>query len=345
MKPQLPLVLALFLFSWPSIAVFAQQLDFSTIDKHAKEAPRELKNAIADLTNYLIEPAENDLEKTRAIFVWITHNIRYDVEAVAWGGKRPDQKEVQRTLKSRKAVCEGYSVLFKAMCDLAGLKSEVIVGWSKSADGKVSQPGRHAWNVVSVDDQWHPLDLTWGAGGVGRKPGKGKGFFREFKEQYFLSNPTDFVIRHLPADPMWQLLDCPIALKDFKKKESVIRENIKSMTCHFSYRDSIAAWEGLNTADRELKSAFNEDRFHSNFYSKNSIAWAYITKGNYAVEQIGKAKDYNHKYALFKERIRCYELALEAATWSDLKKSLKASLEAFQTDLDTWAKSRMVDLN
>ena len=50
---------------------------FDEIDQYAMTVPNNVQDNLEELVSYLVEPATNDFEKTRAIYVWITHNISY----------------------------------------------------------------------------------------------------------------------------------------------------------------------------------------------------------------------------------------------------------------------------
>jgi transglutaminase-like putative cysteine protease len=41
------------------------------------QAPSSVEESMDTLANYLAKPAQNDLEKVRALYVWICENIRY----------------------------------------------------------------------------------------------------------------------------------------------------------------------------------------------------------------------------------------------------------------------------
>jgi transglutaminase-like putative cysteine protease len=41
------------------------------------QAPSSVEESVDTLANYLAKPAKHDLEKVRALYVWICENIRY----------------------------------------------------------------------------------------------------------------------------------------------------------------------------------------------------------------------------------------------------------------------------
>lgn len=183
--------------------------DFSVIDLHADNASSKQINSVPALIDYLIRPAKNNREKVRAIFRWISRNIEYDVDAFLNRKKISD--DPIEVLKRGQAVCGGYANLFKYMCLAAGIKSEVIVGWSR-AFGEISSPDpNHAWNAVQIDQTWYLLDVTWGAGYMNEQ----QQFIRKFNDHYFLTEPEQFIFDHFPEDEFWQLLNRPKSKREF----------------------------------------------------------------------------------------------------------------------------------
>jgi hypothetical protein len=180
--------------------------DFQKIDDWALNVPQSSLTSIKDLVTYLLEPCRTAMEKARVIYRWITANISYDeatgqrIDAGIYTGN-PDQN-AEAVFSRRNGVCEGYSRLFKQMCDYAGLQSAYITGWGKVDYDYLSTDyykKNHAWNAVQIDGAWCLIDSTWGAGIV-------DSFVLDF---WFLTPPEHFVYTHCPDDAKWQLLANP----------------------------------------------------------------------------------------------------------------------------------------
>ncbi|MBE9466732.1 MAG: hypothetical protein IMY72_00255 [Bacteroidetes bacterium] len=255
--------------------LFAQKNDYSNIDNHAKKASRSNSRTVKNLSDYLIKPSKNDSEKVRAFYVWITENITYDVKTFF---NQTKNKKVTATevLTKRKAVCEGYSTLFMALCENSGVKCYIIQGYSKGygfdARKKFTSTD-HAWNIVFVKNNWYLIDATWGSGYINDK----KKFVKRFTDYFFLTEANKFAYTHLPSDPMWQLLDCPLAINDFKKDSLFIEDKISKTEFCFNYKDSIAKHEAMPEAERNLESAVHAYKF--NPVNKINLGFAYL---NYA---------------------------------------------------------------
>lgn len=215
-----------------SILGFGQS-DFSAIDERSKSVPDSLV-AYNDIAVYLTDSLNTDVEKARALYVWIAHNIEYDLSRMN-SSKRylADQDIIDEVLKNRRGVCEHYSQLFLAMSKSVGLKSYLIRGYTRDVFGRIADYS-HAWNGIKIDSKYYLIDVTWASGYLleGR-------YVNEFRDKYFLSLPQSFIKDHMPFDPIWQFIDNPInngefISRDFSKVDT---------TGGYAFRDSIRQYE------------------------------------------------------------------------------------------------------
>lgn len=183
------------------------QPDWGRVDNYARSIS---ESELIRLTDTLTAPWTTDLEKVRAMFVWITENIAYDCNGA--NARDPEADAVTHplydmhfrlrlVLKNRRARCSGYAFLFKTMCDLAGIQSRIIEG--KASQGRRSEG--HAWNVVLLDGFWRPIDLTWASGACDDN----ERFHKIRDETYFLPDPQVFMQNHSPTETEWNLLTQP----------------------------------------------------------------------------------------------------------------------------------------
>lgn len=190
---------------------------FAAVDAHALKAPADVEGSPEALAAYLCRPWKSETDKARALYRWITDRIDYTFETASSGmaerGAGPSS-----ILKSRRAVCEGYSDLFAALARAAGLEAETVPGYAKGVGYEAgdSFQGRHpdhAWNAVKADGAWRLLDCTWGAGAVdpdGR-------YRKRFEPYYFFTPPREFLLSHYPLDSRWQLVDPAASLAEFER--------------------------------------------------------------------------------------------------------------------------------
>jgi transglutaminase/protease-like cytokinesis protein 3 len=208
--------------------VQGQKVDFSSIDYRVQFIDATNPDSLAQK---LVAPYTDDLQKVRAIFRWITENISYqtigrykrvlptwyiqnEIEEDNSMLKPLDKRVAENVLRKKEAVCDGYSRLFKALCDAAGIRSEIIIGFARGNNGgNLKFRSNHTWNAVYIESTWHLLDVTWASGFISF----GGDFIKHFDESYFLTPPKQFIQDHFPEDLQWTLLEDPPVVKEFQR--------------------------------------------------------------------------------------------------------------------------------
>ncbi|EKD32189.1 MAG: transglutaminase protein [uncultured bacterium] len=194
---------------------------YEKVDRIVQNYPNSFSNP-DQLAKRINRDFNNPEEKTRAIFTWIALNIAYDIKALNYKPQRisfsytSEEEKIYKlekineelavqTLRRKRAVCQGYSTLFKYLCDLVSVECIVIPGSSKSRKGDIGKfPGRsdHAWNAVLINDEWKLIDVTWGAGYANENSSQ---FVPSFNDHFFFTPPDKFSLNHYPEDPAWLL--------------------------------------------------------------------------------------------------------------------------------------------
>ncbi len=208
-------VISLLLFLW--LTAFHQPPErYATIDQHAREVPPQYERNLPALVSYLIQPAQNDFQRARALFIWITHNIRYDTEAY-FSGNPGAIVPPERLLQQRVGVCQDYATLFQKMAALAGLNCVVVEGWSKGYNYQIGLPmgavPNHAWNAIQLEGKWYLVDCTWGSGHIDDQ----QQFIQAADDFYFLPDPRLLILTHFPKNPRWQLLNHAVSRETFEQ--------------------------------------------------------------------------------------------------------------------------------
>ncbi len=242
--------------------------DFSKADERAHATPFPKNQNLQALASALTEGLTTEKEKARAIFVWISKNICYDVQSFEnRADLEPELQQKQalptEVLRRKKCVCAGYANLFKALCDASGVEALTATGKTKDSQGRVSR-GSHAWNLVRTDGEWGLVDPTWGAGDVNIDEHK---YTPRFKEFFFLSPPEAFVKDHFPTDPLFQLLESPIEYETFKiqKADDQTLDDKSKKSIKFTHiKDSLDYFAGLDAVGRDMNSAYRMLRFNPN---------------------------------------------------------------------------------
>ena len=204
-----------------------QSLNFSYIDRKVQSVEVCSPDSLA---KKLTASYTTDIEKLRSIFRWITENIAYRTpnnvgkrktklyhvveETEDTSSESLNERIALEVLRKKEAVCDGYSRLFKVLCDHAGLRSEIITGYARSNIDKMgaSFKSNHRWNAVLLDSNWYLLDVTWASGYITYTSDQ---FIKAYDDYYFLTPPENFIRDHYPEDSRWTLLSKPPTLKEF----------------------------------------------------------------------------------------------------------------------------------
>lgn len=119
---------------------------FYVITKQQEDEMREY------LDNYIIKGLTNEYDKAKTIFNWVHKNVAYAFD-VSKAYLHPYD-----IFKHKSAVCGGYSNLYKALLNLAGIPAVNVSGILTS----VGETAGHEWNAIYVDGRWMYADATWG---------------------------------------------------------------------------------------------------------------------------------------------------------------------------------------
>lgn len=215
-------------------ASYAQPgFNFDEVDQHARKLNKS--TTFEKTAGRLVEPFDTEGEKARAIFTWISENLKYDIKKFKHQQERPQGRkitfdasksieEVKRgrqidkattAFKKERGVCEDYAYLFQYMCESVGLEAAFIPGYARNSYrdiGRSQHGSNHAWNAVKIDGKWYLLDATWAAGNTDINAGK---FIKLFKGGFFMTEPDLFLLTHFPEEPKWQLLKEPKSWEEF----------------------------------------------------------------------------------------------------------------------------------
>jgi hypothetical protein len=196
------------------------QPDFAKVDKYALATPVAETKSIPRLAKYLTKGLNDDTDKARSIYAWMIENIAYDMDG------QLQKKAVTRpdlVLETGCTNCGGYSHLYAALANSAGLPTSVVNGWTRTLDNPTRDPrtfkspsgilwAPHGWNAVKLDGKMYLLDASDGA--TCRIQGGKRDQKRELNFDYFLVPAETLVYMHSPDDTHWQLLKTPLTKKE-----------------------------------------------------------------------------------------------------------------------------------
>jgi len=216
---------------------------FSAIDWKMQNTEASTPDSLARIVSSLYT---SELEKVRAIYSWITSHITYNTgiykprraflaypmdpldTAAVWPSG--DEMTARKVMFRREAVCDGYSRLFKVVCQYSGIKAEIINGYGRTNTGSNRKfRTNHIWNAVRIDSNWHLLDVTWAAGHLNFMDD----FVARQNDFYFLTPPEQFINDHFPEELRWTLLLQPPTPSEFRKMPFRSKNFIKYDIDHF----------------------------------------------------------------------------------------------------------------
>ncbi|CAM1374245.1 transglutaminase domain-containing protein [Tenacibaculum xiamenense] len=202
-----------------SIATYSQKNTKDSSLRRVDKIIRSYKNvsSINELYQRIDYDFDSELEKTRAIFTWIAINLTYNdsnvipsPEFMAYYNddslKRlqgyKNERVLEKAFENRRAVCAGYSLLFKKMCDLMKIENVLIKGYTKTSANKIGiipRKKNHVWNAVKVNNKWLLMDVTFGSGynyrGVWQN---------ELNTEYFDCSKEKMKVTHFPSEIFWR---------------------------------------------------------------------------------------------------------------------------------------------
>lgn len=114
----------------------------------------DIDNAISTISGYVsacmagIDEGASDYDKA-------VHFYEYVIEHAEYEENSPHNQDMYSAVLGR-TVCQGYAMMFKYLCDRAGISSLIVTGTTSDAN--------HAWNMVYLDGAWCAVDCTYGDG-------------------------------------------------------------------------------------------------------------------------------------------------------------------------------------
>jgi len=224
---------------------FGNNGQFDHIDKKVSSYGPNYSNSTV-LAEQILKDFTEKKDRIRALYTWLCLNIRYDMASLKNGQteigfsytskadfnrkmKAINSSIVNKTLKTKKAVCEGYAQTFKQVSERLGIQCKIIGGYSKgdvSDINNIAEQENHAWNAVKIDNKWYLVDTTWGAG-----YDNGNRWIAEFDDFYFFTDPKEFSLTHYPSEKEWLLTENSLTKRQFYSKpiykKSFFTNNLK----------------------------------------------------------------------------------------------------------------------
>lgn len=193
-------------------------------DMIVREYPRNLRNT-KELSDRIKTDFSKDVDRARAAYTWLIHNITYDIKEWAvynsiYGpftyrtktdsiriAEERNAKTLKRVLKLKRAVCFGYSLLYKELCKEMGIPCRVINGMGRTTINEIGGEYKynHNWNIIELNGKPSLVDVTWGVDITSDRK----------TYQYFLLAPERFILDHYPEKWPDALLKDKVSIQHF----------------------------------------------------------------------------------------------------------------------------------
>ena len=272
-------------------------LSFTSIAQEVKDyryVPFFKSLSVPALSNQLTKGIENDEQKVKAIYTWITNNIKYDVDQ--WLGFNTQRSSTKHTLFRRKGSAPDFSYLFNELCRYASIPSVIVSGYLKNEYtdyGHSYISDDHSWNAVFINNEWKLYDACLDAGKIEYYKRTFAGYFiygftlgtsdrlvykphfkKDAKLNYFSQTGFSFKKDHAPSNPIWQLIEPKFTLKEFEKDSSYVLNKaiISEFTIDTTLNEIRWSYFQKNDVEKEIfngKAAFDYNT-QNNFRKANS---------------------------------------------------------------------------
>ncbi|XP_052099056.1 hillarin-like [Mytilus californianus] len=234
-----------------------QSWKYRDVVNHVIKAPPRLQRSFDDLIAYLAHPFRHEMQKLRAIFVWV---CTQHIDGMSFKGFTDNMTTQDHAVtplgyfKLIKYKRASYATFLALLCRKAGIKCVVIKGISKSMGYNVGDKDlsklRTKWNAVYIKDSWRLIHPLWACKSViGKADYTSWTAFSENEEEtvegwtvqkindfFFLTDPLDFIHFCFPDDPGWQLLANQFTLNRYIQlpfvQEAYFRMGFRLLTQH-----------------------------------------------------------------------------------------------------------------
>ena len=270
------------------INMFSVQAQENAVINASQSVPFSKSRNVTKLAKELTGHLRNEEDKALAVYTWVIHNIKYDVDQMTLS--KVKEQSIQKTLRSRKGVCMHYAQLLNELYLEAGIKCEKIDGnvdrdlWAH-VHSSAYHVSDHSWNGIQINGVWQLVDATFDAGYVSTRERKlaallkrvlgipyvryKLAFIQEPTYHRYNMVPDEMIIDHLPDAPFWQLLHVPMSIDTFRltmtEKKRYMRSRPKTRS-FFNFEEKINQYR-FDEYSAQLLGLSNLEFSDTNYFS------------------------------------------------------------------------------
>jgi len=186
--------------------IYINASNLAMVDKNARfvsNLPGTI-NAISLAQGYLCRPYRSEIQRLRAMFIWIS-------ERIGWEEDYEGDVDTRRVIQSRRGCSREIATLVAEMCDSLGIHAEIVHGQLKTPGealshdlGNISSRSNHWWNAVVVEGEWRILDCSLASPSNPRRSLYSSPGNQVAENFWFLTRPMEACYTHVPLMPEQQ---------------------------------------------------------------------------------------------------------------------------------------------
>jgi transglutaminase/protease-like cytokinesis protein 3 len=210
------LLTAFILFAGYNASAQTNGRDFTKIDEYVKSLGPLTNMSMGTVNNVVSNKFTDKMDKARAIYYWVAHNVTYDVKSLRSNDNAKNTPA--QVLLTRKATGLGFASLFQDMCSSADIRCLTVDGFVKYNTQDIGEKDveiNHSWAVVQLGEspeEWYYVDPAFGSGYMSSDK---KEFTKAYSDAYFFTEKATFNLQHFPDNSAWKLGSAPKNKGDF----------------------------------------------------------------------------------------------------------------------------------
>lgn len=187
-----------------------QIINLSQVDKNSRfiSSLPPMTTAVTLATSYVCRPYRSEVQRLRAIFIWVA-------EKIAWEEDFEARVDTRRVIQTKRGCAEEYAVLVHEMCTAVGIHSEVVRGYLKTPgevpETTVMPRSNHWWNAVLIDNEWRMIDCCLASMSNPKRALYSSASNTTVDSWWFLTRPSELCWTHIPEHHLQQHMCPPVS--------------------------------------------------------------------------------------------------------------------------------------